>query len=161
MGITEAREHLKKFGKDHEILELGVSSATVELAAKALGTDEHRIAKTLSFRVADKAVIVVTAGNMKIDNGKFKEEFGSKASMLSSDEVSRMIGHEIGGVCPFGIRKDVDVYLDISMRQYDYIYPACGSQNSAIRLTCDELQEISLSKKWIDVCKEKRILNTL
>ena len=155
MGISEAREHLKKFGKDTDIIELTLSSATVELAAKALGTEESRIAKSLSFGVGEKAVLIVTAGNMKIDNKKFKEEFGCKPTMLSAEEVGKRIGHPIGGVCPFGVNTEVEVYLDISMRQYDYVFPACGSHNSAIKLTCDELQEVSFSKKWIDVCKEK------
>ncbi len=102
-----------------------------------------------------KAIIIVTAGNMKIDNKKYKNEFGCKGKMLSAEEVKQMIGHEIGGVCPFGIHENVEVYLDISLQNYDYIYPACGSSNSAIKMNCDELESVSRSKKWIDVCKEK------
>jgi prolyl-tRNA editing enzyme YbaK/EbsC (Cys-tRNA(Pro) deacylase) len=153
MGIIEARAHLKQFGKDNDIIEFDESSATVALAAKALGTDECRIAKSLSFRVADHAIIVVTAGDMRIDNRRFKDVFQTKAVMPTPQEVEALIGHGVGGVCPFGMRAGVDVYLDVSLRQYDYVYPACGSANSAIRLTCEELERFSGARQWVDVCK--------
>jgi len=155
MSLETARAHLKKFGKDQDIIELGLSSATVELAALALGTQECRIAKSLSFGNAERALLVVTAGDMRIDNQKFRQEFGFKASMLDADAVDRRIGHAIGGVCPFGVNPEVEVYLDISLQAYDFVYPACGSHNSAIKLSCAELQTISRSQKWIDVCKPK------
>jgi prolyl-tRNA editing enzyme YbaK/EbsC (Cys-tRNA(Pro) deacylase) len=155
MGIIEVRTHLKPFGKDNDIIEFDESSATVALAAKALGTDECRIAKSLSFRVADHAVIVVTAGDLRIDNRKFKDVFTCKAVMPTPQEVETLIGHGVGGVCPFGIRAGVDVYLDVSLQQYDYVYPACGSANSAIKLTCEELARLSGAKQWVDVCKSR------
>ncbi|HUW71252.1 MAG TPA: YbaK/EbsC family protein [bacterium] len=155
MGIFEAREHLKKFNRDLNIIEFSESSATVELAAKALNTEEYRIAKTLSFLVEDDAILIVTAGNMKIDNKKYRDEFKCKAKMLNPIEVQEKVGHAIGGVCPFGIVKNVKIYLDESLKQYDYIYPACGSSNSAIKLTCNELEMIINNSKWINVCKEK------
>ncbi len=155
MSIEKARAYLKLWNRENDIIEFDVSSATVELAAKALNTEESRIAKTLSFMRDCKAILIITAGNMKIDNGKFKDEYGCKANMLSPEEVREMVGHEIGGVCPFGIERDVEVYLDISLKNYDYIYPACGSPNSAIKMKYDELEKISKAKKWVDVCKEK------
>jgi prolyl-tRNA editing enzyme YbaK/EbsC (Cys-tRNA(Pro) deacylase) len=155
MSIETAREYLKQWNRDTDIIEFNVSSATVELAAKALGTEEARIAKTLSFKRDGKAILVVTAGNMKIDNRKYKNEFGCKANMLSPEEVKEMVGHEIGGVCPFGTKGEVEVYLDCSLKNFDYIYPACGSANSAIKMTYSELEGIAKAKKWVDVCKEK------
>lgn len=155
MGLDEAKKYLKTWNKDSDVIEFGVSSATVELAAKALNTDEARIAKTLSFMVDGKPVLIVTAGNMKIDNRKYKDEFGCKAVMLSADQVKELVGHEIGGVCPFGVRENVAVFLDIAMRRYDHVFPACGSSNSAIRLDVEELEKIAKAKKWIDVCKER------
>jgi len=155
MSIDKVREHLKLWNRENDIIEFDSSSATVELAAKALNTEEARIAKTLSFKIENKAILIVTAGNMKIDNRKYKEEYGCKAVMLSPEEVKESIGHEIGGVCPFGIKNDVNVYLDISLKKYDFVYPACGSSNSAIKMKYDELEIISRAKKWVDVCKEK------
>ncbi len=155
MSIDRAREHLKLWNRENDIIEFDVSSATVELAAKALNTEESRIAKTLSFKIENKAILIVTAGNMKIDNRKYKDEYGCKAVMLSPEEVKELVGHEIGGVCPFGIKNDVNVYLDVSLKKYDFIYPACGSSNSAIKMKYDELEIISRAKKWVDVCKEK------
>jgi prolyl-tRNA editing enzyme YbaK/EbsC (Cys-tRNA(Pro) deacylase) len=155
LSIDQAKEHLKKWNRENDIIEFDVSSATVELAAKALNTEESRIAKTLSFKKGEKAILVITAGNMKIDNRKYKDEYGCKAMMLSPEEVKEMVGHEIGGVCPFGINKDVEVYLDISLRNYDYFYPACGSSNSAIKMNSSELERISNAERWVDVCKEK------
>ncbi len=155
MSIDKAREHLKLWNRENDIIEFDGSSATVELAAKALNTEEARIAKTLSFKIENKAILIVTVGNMKIDNRKYKDEYGCKAVMLSPQEVKELIGHEIGGVCPFGIKNDVNVYLDISLKKYDFVYPACGSSNSAIKMKYDELELISRAKKWVDVCKEK------
>jgi prolyl-tRNA editing enzyme YbaK/EbsC (Cys-tRNA(Pro) deacylase) len=155
LSIDRAKEHLQKWNREKDIIEFEVSSATVELAAKALHTEESRIAKTLSFKKGNKAILIIAAGNMKIDNRKYKDEYGCKAVMLSPGEVKEMVGHEIGGVCPFGINKDVEVYLDISLKNYDYIYPACGSSNSAIKMNVAELEEISQARKWVDVCKEK------
>jgi prolyl-tRNA editing enzyme YbaK/EbsC (Cys-tRNA(Pro) deacylase) len=155
MSIARAREHLKKWNKDQEIQEFDVSSATVALAAKALHTEEARIAKTLAFKIEDRAILLVVAGDMKIDNRRYKDEYKCKAVMLSPEEVKDMIGHEIGGVCPFGINEHVEVFLDVSLKRFEKVYPACGSINSAIPMSCDELEEISLSKKWVAVCKTK------
>ena len=155
MSIDRARTYLKTWNRESEIIEFDVSSATVELAAKALKTEECRIAKSLAFKVNDRPLLIVTAGNRKIDNRKYKTEFGAKPRMLSHEEVEEMIGHEVGGVCPFGVKDEVDVYLDVSLQAYDSIFPACGSSNSAIEMTYQELEEISGSRKWVDVCKEK------
>lgn len=157
MSIENARRHLKKWHKDQDIIELKESSATVELAAQALGVAAARIAKTLSYKNGkneeDGALLIVTAGDAKIDNSKFKGEFGFKAKMLTLEEVLLFTGHEVGGVCPFGLTNKIPVYLDISLKRFDTVFPACGSGNSAIELTCSELNEYSLSNKWVDVCK--------
>lgn len=155
MSVEKVRNYLKQFGRENDVLEFDVSSATVELAAQALSCEEERIAKSLTFDVSGKTVMIVTAGDMKIDNPKYKAFFGTKAKMLTFDEVSEKIGHEVGGVCPFGINDGVDVWLDDSMKRFDYIFPACGSSNSAIKLTPDELFVYSKAKGWIDVCKSK------
>jgi len=157
MSIEKAREYLKRWHKDGEIQEFEVSSATVALAAKALNTEEARIAKSLSFKIGNRGALIVVAGDVKVDNRKFKDEFNCKAAMLSPDDVRELIGHEIGGVCPFGINEDVGVYLDISLKRFDTVYPACGSPNSAIQLHCDELEEIAKPLKWVDVCKIKEL----
>ncbi|MDR3564955.1 MAG: YbaK/EbsC family protein [Negativicutes bacterium] len=157
MAIEVVRKYFKKYGRDKDILEHEVSSATVELAALALDVIPARIAKTLSFK-NDKdsgCLLVVTAGDARIDNQKFKQEFGIKAKMLSPDEVLALTGHAVGGVCPFGIEnKDVEIYLDISLKRFDTIFPACGSSNSAIELNCKELYRYSKGLKWVDVCKD-------
>jgi len=153
MGIEKARAHLKSWNRDHEILEYAASSATVELAARALNVEEARIAKSLTFRRGDQAVLIVTAGDVRIDNRKYKELFGSKAKMLSPDEVRELIGHEVGGVCPFGINEDVEVYLDTSLRRFATVFPACGSSNSAIELSCVELEKIAGSRGWVEITK--------
>jgi prolyl-tRNA editing enzyme YbaK/EbsC (Cys-tRNA(Pro) deacylase) len=153
MGIEQVREFLKPWGKDGEIIEFNVSSATVDLAARALNTEPERIAKTLSFKKGNVPILIVTAGNMKIDNKKYKKEFGCKAHMLSVDDVKAWIGHDVGGVCPFGVKENVEIYLDISLKNYDFIYPACGSSNSAIKLHYKELEEMSKPLKWVDICK--------
>ncbi len=154
MSIERAKAHLAKWGADKRVLEFEVSSATVELAAEAVGCEGKRIAKTLSFKDPDgKAFLIVAAGDGKIDNRKFKDEFGFKAKMLAFEEVEPMIGHGVGGVCPFGINDDVKVYLDEGLRRFETVYPAAGGSNTAIELTLDELSEYSGALKWIDICK--------
>ena len=138
---------------EDRILEMEQSSATVELAALAVGVEPARIAKTLSFKKGEETILVVTAGDRKIDNAKYKHYFGLKAKMLTPDEVLERVGHAIGGVCPFAVPKEVQVYLDESMKRFETVYPACGSGNSAIGLTCEELEKYSNSKAWVDVCK--------
>ncbi|ETT47835.1 YbaK/EbsC family protein [Paenibacillus sp. FSL H7-689] len=153
MAIEKVKDFFKQYGMDSQIIEFEVSSATVDLAASALGCEPERIAKTLSFMVNGQAVLVVAAGDAKVDNKKFKEYFKTKAKMLSPDEAIDMVGHAIGGVCPFAIKNDVSVYLDISLKRFDTIYPACGSSNSAIELTIEQLEKYSSYSEWIDVCK--------
>ncbi|KLU54996.1 EBSC protein [Paenibacillus sp. VT-400] len=153
MAIEKVKDFFKQYGMDSQIIEFEVSSATVDLAASALGCEPERIAKTLSFMVNGQAVLVVAAGDAKVDNKKFKEYFKTKAKMLSPDEAIDMVGHAIGGVCPFAIKNDVSVYLDISLKRFDTIYPACGSSNSAIELTIKQLEKYSSYSEWIDVCK--------
>ena len=153
MSIEKVRAYFKGYGIEDKILEFPVSSATVELAAKALNTDGCRIAKTLSFSVNEYPILIVTAGDAKIDNKKYKTFFGAKAKMLSFDEVEEKIGHAVGGVCPFAINVGVKVYLDESIKRFKTVFPACGSSNSAIELTPDELEKYSNFIEWIDVCK--------
>lgn len=153
MAIELVREHFKKYGLEHLIMEYDASSATVELAAGALGVESERIAKTLSFRNDKGCILVVTAGDTKIDNVKFRNYFGKKAKMLTPDEVLEKVGHAVGGVCPFGIPENIPVYLDESLKRFKTVYPACGSSNSAIKLTCEELFTYSNSQDWVDVCK--------
>jgi prolyl-tRNA editing enzyme YbaK/EbsC (Cys-tRNA(Pro) deacylase) len=153
MSIERVKEYFKQFNIEDKAMEFPVSSATVELAAKALNTEGCRIAKTLSFSVNDSPILIVTAGDAKIDNKKYKAFFGAKAKMLSFDEVEEKIGHAVGGVCPFAINDDVTVYLDESLKRFKTVFPACGSSNSAIELTPDELEVYSNYKQWIDVCK--------
>ena len=153
MSIEKVREYFKPLGIEDKILEFPVSSATVELAAQALNTEGCRIAKTLSFSVNDSPILIVTAGDAKIDNKKYKTFFGAKAKMLSFEEVEEKIGHAVGGVCPFAINEGVKVYLDESIKRFETVFPACGSSNSAIELTPDELEKYSGFIEWIDVCK--------
>ena len=153
MAIEKVREYFKQYGMEDRILEMEQSSATVELAALAVGVEPARIAKTLSFKKGEETILVVTAGDRKIDNAKYKHYFGLKAKMLTPDEVLERVGHAIGGVCPFAVPKEVQVYLDESMKRFETVYPACGSGNSAIGLTCEELENYSNSKAWVDVCK--------
>ena len=155
MSIERVREYFRQWNIQDRILEFDVSSATVELAAKAVGCEPERIAKTLSFMVDGKGILIVTAGDMKIDNAKYKVQFGTKARMMKPGEVEEIVGHCIGGVCPFGINEGVDVYLDVSMKRFGSVFPACGSANSAIELTIEELEKYSGYKAWIDVCKGK------
>ena len=151
MSIERARAHLLKYGLADKIRELDSSSATVALAAAALGTEEARIAKTLSFSLGDKAILIVAAGDAKVNNPKYREVFGKKAKMLSFDEVEPLIGHAVGGVCPFGVNEGVDVYLDKSLKRFDLVYPAAGTAASAVGLTIPELEIASEFVGWIDV----------
>ena len=153
MAFDKAKGYLKEKGYADRVKEFDVSSATVELAAIAVGTEPERIAKSLTFMVEDKAVMIVCAGDAKIDNSKYKGYFHTKAKMLTQEEVEALIGHSIGGVCPFGIKDGVRVFLDESLKRFDIVYPACGSSNSAVELSCDELEKLSCCEAWIDVCK--------
>lgn len=153
MSIEKVREYFKTKGIEERIQEFDVSGATVALAAKALKCDENRIAKTLSFHVGDKVVLIVAAGDAKIDNAKYKAQFGKKAKMLSFDEAEPLIGHAVGGVCPFAVNTGIETYLDVSLKRFDTVFPACGSSNSAIELSLDELEEYSDFIAWVDVCK--------
>lgn len=153
MSIERARAYLQKYGLEDKIMEFGVSSATVAEAAKAIDCEERAIAKTLSFIVNEKPIVIVAAGDSKIDNSKFKAEFHTKAKMISFEEVEPLIGHAVGGVCPFGVNEDVVIYLDESLKSLEIIYPACGSSNSAIQLTPQQLADITDYEKWVDVCK--------
>ncbi len=153
MSIELVRNYFRPLGLEGDILEFEVSSATVELAAQAVGVIPARIAKTLSFLVDDGCVLVVAAGDAKVDNSKYKGFFHTKAKMLSAEQVTEFTGHAIGGVCPFGNPEGVRTYLDVSLQRFDTVFPAAGSSNSAIELTCDELAQYSNSRGWIDVCK--------
>lgn len=153
MAIEKVKEYFSQWNMENRIMEFDASSATVELAAAALGCEPELIAKTLSFKTKDSAILVVMAGDAKIDNAKFKTQFHVKAKMLAPEEVEALIGHSIGGVCPFGINENVDVYLDISLKRFDKVFPACGSSNSAIEFTISELEKYSNSMAWVDVCK--------
>ncbi len=153
MSFVKAKEYLKKYGLENRIMEFAESSATVEEAAKAIQCKEEEIVKTLSFMVDDRPILIAVAGNCKIDNSKFKQEFHTKAKMIPLDSVEELIGHKVGGVCPFGIYDNVRVYLDISLKELNVLYPACGSSNSAVKLTLPELEKLSNYEKWVDVCK--------
>ena len=153
MSIDKVREYFKQFGMEDRVLEFDVSSATVDLAAEALHCEPCRIAKTLSFFVGDKPILIVTAGDAKIDNAKYKAYFGAKAKMLKFEEVEPVIGHTVGGVCPFAINDGVSVYLDVSLKRFTTVFPACGRDSSAIELTIPELEKYSAFTTWVDVCK--------
>ena len=153
MSIEKVREYFKKNNMENRIKEFEVSSATVELAAKAVNCEPARIAKTLSFKIDEKPILIVVAGDAKIDNHKYKERYGKKAKMLTHEEVLNLIGHPVGGVCPFAIKDGVKVYLDESLKRFKTIYPACGSSNSAIELSIEELEKYSNYSSWVDVCK--------
>lgn len=153
MSIEKGRAHFRALGMEDRVREFTVSSATVELAAAALGVEGARIAKTLSFKSEDSCVLVLAAGDARIDNRKFKDFFHMKAKMLSPDEVLELVGHPIGGVCPFGINENIPVYLDESLKRFETVFPAVGSANSAIELNLEELFRCSNAKQWIDVCK--------
>ena len=154
MSLIKVKEFFKEFNIENRIIELDESSATVADAAKALNCKEKEIAKSLSFRTNEDIILIVAAGDAKIDNSKYKQEFLCKASMLKYDEVENLIGHAVGGVCPFAINSNVKVYLDESLKRFEYVYPACGSANSAIKLSIKELEKYSNYIKWIDVCKD-------
>jgi prolyl-tRNA editing enzyme YbaK/EbsC (Cys-tRNA(Pro) deacylase) len=153
MSLDKVKKYFKEYKIDNRIIELSESTATVKEAAESLHTEECRIAKTLSFIVEDKPILIVTAGDAKIDNSKYKGFFSKKAKMIPFEEVNNLIGHDIGGVCPFAINNDVTVYLDESLKRFETVYPACGSSNSAIELTIKELEKYSNYNSWIDVCK--------
>ena len=157
MSIEKVRAYFRQFGIEDRIREFDVSSATVELAAVAVGVEGARIAKSLSFKIEDRPVIIVVAGDAKIDNGKYKAQFHTKAKMLTHEEAHSLIGHDVGGVCPFALPEDVKVYLDVSLKRFETVFPAAGSDNSAIELTCEELERYSSNfVEWVDVCKAWR-----
>ena len=153
MAIEKVKAYFRKYGMEERVQEFDESCATVELAAKALHCEPQRIAKTLSFMLENGAVLIVAAGDAKIDNPKYKAKFGKKAKMLSPDEVETLVGHAVGGVCPFAVNGGVEVYLDVSLKRFGTVFPACGSSNSAIELTIPELEEYSGYVEWVDVCK--------
>lgn len=153
MAIEKVIEYFKQFGMEERVQQFPVSSKTVELAAIALGCEPCRIAKTISFAVDDRVVLIVTAGDTKIDNAKYKAYFGKKAKMLDFEQVDQLIGHAVGGVCPFAVNDGVEIYLDQSLKRFKTVFPACGSSNSAIELTIAELEKYSNFKNWVDVCK--------
>ncbi|MBQ7661189.1 MAG: YbaK/EbsC family protein [Clostridia bacterium] len=155
MSIEAVRAYFEAFGMADRILEFDASSATVELAAAAVGCAPCRIAKTLSFAVEGDPILIVTAGDVKIDNPKYKAQFGTKATMLSPEDVEARVGHRVGGVCPFGIKAGVKVYLDASLKRFDSVFPAAGSANSAIEMTIEELEKYSGFAAWVDVCKPR------
>lgn len=151
--FERAKEHLTKYNLENRIIEFSISTATVHLAALALGITEGEIAKTLAFFVHEEPILVVVAGDQKVDNHKYKETFGIKAKMIAYDEVEKVIGHAAGGVCPFGINDNIKVYLDVSLKSYEYVYPACGNANSAVKLLIKELEQTTNYLKWVDICK--------
>lgn len=153
MAVDKVKEYFRQFGMEDKVLEFPASSATVELAAQALNTEPERIAKTLSFHLESGVILIVTAGDAKIDNKKYKERFGAKAKMLDPSQVEALVGHGVGGVCPFAVNKGIEVYLDESLKRFETVFPACGSGNSAIELTMDELEKYSGYRQWVDVCK--------
>lgn len=153
VSITKVKAYFRELGMEQRVMEFSVSSATVELAARALSVEPARIAKTLSFKLDESCVLIVTAGDTKIDNAKFKAQFHTKAKMLAFEEVEPLTGSAVGGVCPFAVPGHVPVYLDVSLKRFATVFPACGSDNSAIELTCDELFHYSCAQGWIDVCK--------
>lgn len=154
MSVDKARMHLEKWNLGGRVEEFEVSSATVALAARALGTEEARIAKTISFDLGDRIILIVTAGDAKIDNRKFKDKFNTKARMLPRERVEEEIGYDVGGVCPFGVNPGIEIYLDESMRRFDTIFPAAGSASSCARLSPEELEMVVPGSQWIDVCKD-------
>lgn len=153
MSLENVKEYFKRYEIENRILEFEESSAAVELAATAIGCEPNQIGKTLSFKIGENPILIVVAGDAKIDNQKYKAKFNVKAKMLAPEEVEELIGHKIGGVCPFGIKNNVKVFLDESLKRFEYIYPAAGSSNSAIKLSISELEKYSDFEEWIDVCK--------
>ncbi|WP_026695573.1 YbaK/EbsC family protein [Peribacillus kribbensis] len=153
MSLQEVKAYFKQYEMEERIIESEESSATVELAAKALNCEPERIAKSLSFHLEDRVILIVAAGDAKVDNRKFRDEFGVKAKMLKGEEVEPLIGHPVGGVCPFAVNDGVEIYLDESLKRFHTVFPACGSGSSAIELTIPEMEEYSAHMKWVDVCK--------
>ncbi len=155
MSVEKVREYLTAYGLGDRVMEFPVSSATVDLAAQAVGVEAARIGKTLSFKVHDAPVLIVVAGDARVDNARYKQHFGTKAKMLTPEEAVERIGHAVGGVCPFAVPEDVKVYLDVSLRRFDTVFPAAGSASSAVKLTCGELERCCGSgfMEWVDVCK--------
>ena len=153
MSIQRVKDYFRAFGLEDRVLEFDVSSATVDLAAQALGCQPCRIAKTLSFLVDGHAILIVAAGDAKVDNPKYKAQFGTKAKMLTPQEAEELVGHAVGGVCPFAVNQGVTVYLDQSLKRFETVFPACGSGNSAIELSIPELEQYSGYTAWVDVCK--------
>ena len=154
MSLVKVKEYFKQYNMENRIIELNESSATVADAAHALSCEEKEIAKSLAFKLEDEVIMIVTAGDAKIDNAKYKAYFKHKAAMLKFDEVEILVGHAVGGVCPFAINDNIKVYLDVSLKRFKYVYPACGSANSAIKLTLEELEKYSNYLNWVDVCKD-------
>ena len=153
MSLERAKAHLERFGLADRVQLFDVSSATVELAAQAVGCEPARIAKTLSFLLPEGPVLILAAGDARIDNSKYKAQFHTKAKMIPHDQVEELIGHGVGGVCPFGVKEGVPVWLDESLRRFDLVYPAAGTSNSAVKLTLAELEQASQALGWVDVCK--------
>ena len=153
MSIEIVREYLAAFGRDKDIMEFETSSATVELAAQAVGVEAARITKTLAFKEGDSCILIGVAGDAKVDNKKFKAEFGYKAKMLSPEETLALTGHAVGGVCSFGVPENVRSFVDVSLKRFETVFPACGSSNSAIELTIPELELLCGYPRWVDVCK--------
>lgn len=154
MSLVKAKEYLKKFHLDGNVIEFHESTATVREAAEALGCKDAEIAKTMAFLVDDSPILIVASGDQKIDNSKFKQTFHTKAKMIPSEELETLVGHTAGGVCPFGINSNVKVYLDVSLKEFDTVYPACGTSNSAVKLTIPELEEASNYVEYVDACKK-------
>ena len=155
MSAAKVKEYLKKYNMDNRIITVPTTSATVKEAAEALGTVEARIAKTLSFKLKDKYIVVVTKGDVKIDNAKYRHTFGEKAHMVAATEVEEKIGHPVGGVCPFALNDGVEVYLDESLKNFETVFPACGATNNAIEISIEELEKVTNRTAWVDVTKEK------
>jgi len=156
MSVDTVRNYLKQYGMEARVREFDASSATVDLAAAAIGTEPARIAKSLTFYGKEGAcLMLVTAGDQKIDNSKFKAQFACKAKMMAAEDALAFTGHAVGGVCPFALPEGVEVYLDTSLQRFETVYPAAGSSNSAVHMTCEELAEASRSLAWIDVCKSR------
>ena len=154
MAIEKVREYFKKMGIENRIMEFEVSSATVMEAAEAIGSESGEIAKSIGFLVDGKPVLIVARGDTKVNSGKFKKEFSQKPKMIPADLAEEYIGHQVGGVCPFAVKEDVKIYLDESLKKYEFVYPACGSSNNAIKCSIEELEKYSKHEKWVDVCKD-------
>lgn len=160
MSIEKVRGYFRALGIEEKIKEFSVSSATVALAAEALGVEEARIAKSLTFKIEDRTILIVAAGDAKVDNTRYKAAFGGKAKMLTAEEAVERVGHAVGGVCPFAVNEGVEVYLDVSLRRFATVFPAAGSANSAVEFTCEELERYAQTDRWVDVCKRWRTEET-